>query len=68
MEQEDLKKELSSIVLGATGSVVAECLQATGKVIHIPSSIFDYCTSVFFENLIIKKLSKNIFIYKMSKK
>tara|TARA_B100000963_G_scaffold60448_1_gene48357 strand:+ start:31111 stop:32412 length:1302 start_codon:yes stop_codon:yes gene_type:complete len=62
------QKKLSPIVLGATGSVVAECLQATGKVIHIPSSIFDYCTRVFFKNLIIKKLSKNIYIYKMSKK
>ena len=62
------QKQLSSIVLGATGSVVAECLQATGKVIHIPTSIFDYCTRVFFENLVIKKLSENVYIYKMSKK
>ena len=47
---------------------MAECLQATGKVIHIPTSIFDYCTRVFFENLVIKKLSENVYIYKMSKK
>ncbi len=56
------------IVLGSTGSVISECLQSNGNVVHVPVSIFDNCTRVFSENLILKKISKNIFLYKMKKK
>lgn len=64
----DKSMKNSPIVLGSTGSVISECLQSNGKVIHVPVSVFDNCTRIFSKNLILKKISKNIFLYQMSKK
>lgn len=52
-----------SIILGAPGSVASECLQTFGKVLHITSSKFDIFSSAIWENIKVKKITNDIYLY-----
>ena len=57
-----------SIFIGATGAI-AEALERDIEVIHICEiPTMDMYNNFFWKNLIISRVSKNIFIYKMKKK
>lgn len=57
-----------SIFIGATGAI-AEALERDIEVIHICEfPIMDMYNNFFWKNLIISKVSENIFIYKIKKK
>ena len=57
-----------SIFIGATGAI-AEALERGVEVVHICEiPAMDMYNNFFWKNLIISRVSKNIFIYKIKKK
>ena len=57
-----------SVFIGASGSLI-EALENGKKVIQITEeNIFDFYSQKIWKNIISKKISDNIFIYKLKKK
>ena len=52
-----------SVILGEPGSVAFECLDTYGKVIHITTSKYDIFSSKIWNNIKVKLISENIYLY-----
>ena len=57
-----------SIILGEPGSVAAECLETYGKVIHITSSKYDIFSSKIWDNVKVKMIADDVYLYEKKSK
>ncbi len=57
-----------SIILGEPGSVAAECLETYGKVIHITSSKYDIFSSKIWDNVKVKMITDDVYLYEKKSK
>ena len=65
--QKSIKKNLSSIILGETGSVASECLETCGQVYHITRENFNVFSPTIWKNVNTTKIKDGVYLYSKKK-